>query len=164
MANLLVLGHDSFGVSVAEAAQASGKYEKVSLLDDANPAAIGWLSSYLQHRDMYEFAYPAFEDNLTRMGWIRKLQEGGYQIGSVIHPSAVVSPSARLGEGVCILANAVVDAGAELREGVMVQIGALVECDVKLEPGVRVSVGAVALSTSRMQACEVVRAGNVVRD
>ncbi|TKB49752.1 UDP-3-O-(3-hydroxymyristoyl)glucosamine N-acyltransferase [Ferrimonas sediminicola] len=43
-----------------------------------------------------------------------------------IHPSAVVEPSAQLGEGVCIGANAVVEADAVIGDGVQIGAGTVV--------------------------------------
>ena len=49
-----------------------------------------------------------------------------------VHPSAVVDPSAKLGEGVSINANAVIEAGAEIGDGTVIGAGCYIGHDVKI--------------------------------
>jgi UDP-perosamine 4-acetyltransferase len=67
----------------------------------------------------------------------------GFQLLSVIHPSAVLSPSASLGEGVCVCPGAIVGAGARLGCNVIVNSGAIVEHDCDIGDHVHVASGAV---------------------
>jgi UDP-perosamine 4-acetyltransferase len=69
-------------------------------------------------------------------------QGKGFEIASIVHPSAVVSPSARVGRAGTFLANAVVNAQAELGENVLVNTGAIIEHDCRLENHVHVASGA----------------------
>ena len=52
-----------------------------------------------------------------------------------VHPSAVVSPEAKLGEGVSINANAVIEAGAEIGDGTVIGAGCYIGHDVKIGAG-----------------------------
>ena len=49
-----------------------------------------------------------------------------------VHPSAVVSPDAKLGEGVSINANAVIEAGAVIGDGTVIGAGCYIGHDVKI--------------------------------
>lgn len=49
-----------------------------------------------------------------------------------VHPSAVVSPDAKLGQGVSINANAVIEAGAEIGDGTVIGAGCYIGHDVKI--------------------------------
>jgi len=49
-----------------------------------------------------------------------------------VHPSAVVSPEATLGEGVSINANAVIEAGASIGDGTVIGAGCYIGHDVKI--------------------------------
>lgn len=49
-----------------------------------------------------------------------------------VHPSAVVDPSAKLGEGVSVGPNAVIDAGAEIGPGTMIGAGCYIGHNVKI--------------------------------
>jgi UDP-3-O-[3-hydroxymyristoyl] glucosamine N-acyltransferase len=53
-----------------------------------------------------------------------------WQVG--VHPSAVVSPEAKLGAGVSINANAVIEAGATIGDGTVIGAGCYIGHDVKI--------------------------------
>lgn len=73
----------------------------------------------------------------------QRLRSQGYGFLSVVHPAAVVSSHARLGEGVQIMAGAVIQAGVRLGDGCIVNTGAVVDHDCTLEENVHVAPGAV---------------------
>ena len=52
-----------------------------------------------------------------------------------VHPSAVVSHEAKLGQGVSINANAVIEAGAEIGDGTVIGAGCYIGHDVKIGAG-----------------------------
>lgn len=63
----------------------------------------------------------------------RRVVEYGLEPVSVVHPSAIISGSARLGRGVNILAGVIVGADAEIGDNVIVNSGAIVEHDCTIE-------------------------------
>ena len=67
----------------------------------------------------------------------------GARWGTVVHAAAVVSPSARLGQGVCVYAGAVVNAAAQVEDHVLVNTAAVVEHDVEVGAFALVGPGAV---------------------
>lgn len=62
---------------------------------------------------------------------------------TIVHARAWVSPSARLGRGVVVLAGAIVNAGAVIGDHCIVQTGAVVEHHVRLGDFTQVGPGAV---------------------
>jgi UDP-perosamine 4-acetyltransferase len=70
----------------------------------------------------------------------------GFEAVSVVHPSAVVAPSAVVGRGATILTRAVVNADARLGEDVIVNTGAVVEHDCVVGDHVHVATGALLAS------------------
>lgn len=78
-------------------------------------------------------------DNAVRKEVVEKLH---CRFGIAIHPSAVVSPSAEIGEGTVIMAGAVVNAGARIGKHCIINTGATVDHEcligdfVHIAPGV----------------------------
>lgn len=116
----------------------------------------------------------------ARMAAIERFRAEGYAFVPVIHPAAVVSPSAHIGRAVQIMAGAIVNAHARLGNDVIVNTGAIVEhhCHVgddahmatgaRLGGGVEVGArshigaGATVLHGIRIASDAVVGAGAVV--
>jgi UDP-perosamine 4-acetyltransferase len=119
----------------------------------------------------------------ARMRVWQQLLDLQFDIVDVIHPAAVISPHAKFGRGVTVLARAVVNASAVLGDNVVVNTGAIVEHDCQIgdhvhlatgcvlaggvivEPGAFVGAGAVLKPGVRIGRQSVVGAGAaVVRD
>ena len=90
----------------------------------------------------FDGAVVAFGDNDIRLEWTLKLAARGVALATVIHPTAWVSPRAKLGGGTVVLAQGVVGTGARLGRAVIVNTGASVDHDCTLGDGVHVSPGA----------------------
>lgn len=73
--------------------------------------------------------------NDTRLTLGAKVVCQGARLVSAIHPSAVISSSARLGQGVCICAGAVIGPGAQLGDQVIVNTGSTIDHGSLLEEG-----------------------------
>ena len=67
--------------------------------------------------------------------------ECGLKPFTVIHPRAVVSSSADIGRGACILAGAILSTESRLWENVTVNIGAMIESHCDLRPHVQLGAG-----------------------
>ncbi|HEV3023789.1 MAG TPA: acetyltransferase [Pirellulales bacterium] len=78
-------------------------------------------------------AIVAIGHNPNRLKIARQLSALKLKFGNAIHPSAVVSPSASLGEGIVICPQTVVWAGAKLGDHVIVNSGSVVEHDCVLD-------------------------------
>ena len=93
----------------------------------------------------------------------RRLEARGWQFTSVRHPSAVVSPFARVSPGAQLLAGCVVQPGAEIGEGCIVNTGAVIEHDVRLGEFVHVACGAVLCGNVQVGAHSHIGAASVVK-
>lgn len=80
-------------------------------------------------------AIVAIGHNPNRLRVARQLSALNLKFGNAIHPSAVVSPSANLGEGIMICPQSVVWSGAKLGDHVIINTGAVVEHDCVLDDG-----------------------------
>lgn len=103
-------------------------------------------------------------DNRPRQRLFALARRHGLRPMSVLHPSAVISPSARLGCGAVVLATAVVNAAARLGDHVLVGSGAIIEHDVRVGAHAHVATGARVCGAARVGAGAHVGAGAVVRE
>jgi len=96
----------------------------------------------------------------------RKLFESAVALGliplTVVHPSAVCSRRARLGEGCVLYPAVVVNAGATLGINVIVNTGAIVEHDCVVGDHVHVATGARLAGTVKIGALAHIGAGATV--
>ena len=140
---LLIVGGGGHGRSVAEAAELSGTFDVVGFLDDALPigqpvlrrvvlGAVANLSQLDSYRVACDQVIVAVGNNTVREKLVKQLIDAGFDIASVIHPRAVVSPSVALGIGSAVMAGAIVGTEAQLGVGVIVNCGAVVDHHAKV--------------------------------
>lgn len=163
MKSLLILGAGGFGQMVKETAVALG-YENVVFLDDAAKAedVIGMCCDYVLKHSEYPAAVAAFGNNKTRLFWTEKLLEEGYEVPVIIHPSAIVSPSAVLEPGCFIMQRAVVNTNTKIGKAVLVNSGAVVDHDSVVEKGAHVGLGSVVKAHCTIKEGHKVEAGEVI--
>lgn len=87
-------------------------------------------------------AFASVGDAAPRERAFAMLRELGFVPLTLIHPRAMVSASAVLGEGAAILAGAIINAHARLAENVIINSGAIVEHDCRIGAGAHVATGA----------------------
>lgn len=80
--------------------------------------------------------------HLVRRKVFRRLKKAGYELPTLIHPSAVVSESAIFGEGCQVLEGAIVQTGARIGDNCLINTGAIVSHDCRLGSNVHVGPGA----------------------
>lgn len=144
MKSLLILGAGGFGQMVKETAIQLG-YEEIVFLDDAafGQDVVGKCCDYMAKYGEYKMAVAAFGNNHTRLFWTDKLLEAGYDVPSIVHPSAIVSPSAVLGPGCFIMQRAVVNTHTHVDRAALVNSGAVVDHDSVVCAGAHVGLGSV---------------------
>jgi UDP-perosamine 4-acetyltransferase len=126
-------------------------------------------------------AIVAIGDNRIRSSYARKLAAAGLTLVNAIHPSAVISPTARLGNDLMIAAGAIVCTEARIADSAIINTAAVVdhECEIGeaafIAPGVRlagrvtvgegafIGVGANVLPCLRIGEHSIVGGGTLVR-
>ena len=143
--NLLILGAGSHGQEVRELAQGLNIFRKIAFLDDSpeKTEAIGPCSGFERYVWEYPVAISAVGDHGLRMKWLAELARAGYVLPVLIHPGAVVSPSASVGYGTVICARATVGAGSVIGSGCIISSGATIDRNVILPDGTHVDCGQV---------------------
>jgi sugar O-acyltransferase (sialic acid O-acetyltransferase NeuD family) len=135
---LLIIGGGGHGRAIAEAA--TGDFTVAGFLDDGDAVAFGeWqvlgrTDSIAQQRDRADAVIVAIGNNRVRAAMVQRVTASGFNLVTVVHPRAIVAPSARIGRGSAIMAGAVVGTEAVLGEGVIVNSGGVVDHHCRVEP------------------------------
>lgn len=147
MKRLAIWGAGAHARVVAEAAELSG-WTAPDMFDraEARPSdpwrLLGDDQSLLQRLGEFDGVVVALGDNHQRLDWTLKLETHGAPIPTIVHPTAWVSPRARLGAGTVVLAGGIVSTGARLGRAVIVNTGASVDHDDLIGDGVHIAPGA----------------------
>jgi sugar O-acyltransferase (sialic acid O-acetyltransferase NeuD family) len=72
-----------------------------------------------------------------------KARQAGFEFINLVHPSAVVSPSVELGQGVQIMAGAVIQADSKIADNVIINSRAIIEHDCVIAAHSHIGPGAV---------------------
>ena len=165
---LLVVGAGGHGRSVAEAVLMSGDFEMVGFLDDGAFArggdvlglpVLGPANAFADYAALALHAVVAIGNNALRQKMCAQLQAAGFALARVVHPRAIVSPRAQLGEGVAVMAGAIVGTEAVLGQGVIVNCGAVVDHHAQVHDFGHLGVNACMAGGSVMGALAWMQAG-----
>jgi UDP-N-acetylbacillosamine N-acetyltransferase len=126
---LYIFGATGHGEVLADIADVCG-YDEIIFLDDENPKHPS-LSDIGQSRDV-PIALGILS-NQRRSVMFQKLVSEGFKIATLIHPSAVISKSAHIGQGSVVMPGVIVNSGAYVGEGVILNSGSIIENGCKIE-------------------------------
>lgn len=113
-----------------------GRWRDVPIIPQRKRSLAEW-------RDVCPNAFVAIGGTDIRERVMLSLEAAGFALVTLVHPSAVVSPSAELGAGTLICPRAVINADARIGRGCIVNTGAIVEHDCKVGDFCHISPGAV---------------------
>jgi len=143
-----ILGAGGLGKVMLEAIQAEGKHSVAGFLDDqvrdqfcALPI-LGPLASLagLRRRKISGVALAIGDRFLkVRLDLIATIWSSGLRAINVVHPTAWISPSSRLGQGLYIGPHVVIHAGASIADYCVIWSGSVIEHDVRLDENVFVA-------------------------
>jgi UDP-perosamine 4-acetyltransferase len=149
MSRLVLVGAGGHAKVVLEVFRAIGGFDIVGLVDPKPPsptvlgvpilgddAALGTLRA-----QGVEFAFVALGDNRMRQKVGAQLRTLGFALPAAIHPSALISPSARIGEGVVVMASAAVGTETVIDELAILNTGAIIDHDNRLGAASHVAPG-----------------------
>jgi sugar O-acyltransferase (sialic acid O-acetyltransferase NeuD family) len=167
---LILFGAGGHAKVMAEAWLAANEGGEIAFLDDsANAATRTPLGHAVKGgRGWLEATWPeapvalAIGNNKARDLLIDTLRASGRQLATIVHPAAVVSPSARLGEGCFLAAGSIVNAEAELAEGVIVNTGASVDHDGRIGRCAHIAPGARLCGNVRIGARSLIGVGSAL--
>lgn len=161
---LAIIGAGGHGKVVADTAQACG-YDAISFVDAAWPERLQhgrWPITGTPDSDVAAPLFCGVGRNDVRAQLFAELALD--HSPTLVHPSAVLSPSVSLGAGTLVVAGAVVNADARLGRGVIINTSASVDHDCLLEDFVHVSPGAHLAGGVRIGTGSWIGIGAVVRE
>jgi len=187
--DIVIVGAGGHGKIVLEILRLKGEHRVVGFVD-ADPTlegqtvaglpVLGSAGALGKLKGKVKGAIVAIGDNRTRSAYAQKLRLQGLSLVSAIHPAAIVSSAARLGNNIVIAAGAtvctdtqvgdlsiintgaVVDHECMIGEAAHVCPGALLAGRVTLETGVFVGLGAKVIQCLSIGAWSTIGAGAVI--
>lgn len=167
---IAVFGAGGHGKVVVDAIQRNAALDLVCVVDDKPTAGAtvlgrpvaGGREALLARRGEIDGVIVAIGDNRARLEVARWIVSQGMLLQSVVHPAAVVAPSATVGAGALVMPGAVVNAEARIGANAIINSGAVVEHDCEVEETVHVAPGAVLCGGARIGAGALIGAGAVV--
>lgn len=123
---LYMYGASGHGLVCADIARAMG-YDEIIFLDDA-PKMDGEINAlcFDDELEKYDIFVSIGSSNARKIVSERVLK-AGFNLVSLIHPSAIISSSAIIASGVCVMPNAVINANAIIANGAIINSGAIIE-------------------------------------
>jgi sugar O-acyltransferase (sialic acid O-acetyltransferase NeuD family) len=150
----LILGAGSIALETLEIADASGGFEPLRFVNSLERPAPGATHAGLPVFWVDELPYGPADCWLVagivstrRRSFVETMARRGYRFASVVHPSAVISRRAQMGEGCVIHAGVIVSSNTRLEANVIVNRGCLIGHDnlfhsfCTLAPGANVAGG-----------------------
>lgn len=147
--SILIVGGGGHGRVVADAARLSGQWGRIAFVDDLYPVldsagswpVIGTVAELDLLASEWGEAVIAIGNNTTRIAVLESAKTCGFDIVSVIHPSAQIAEDVTIGEGTVVFANAVVNTGSVLGNACIVNTAVTVDHDDQIGTGVHLSPG-----------------------
>ena len=157
--HLVIWGAGGHGKVVLDVARGAGRFQHIVFLDD-NPARSGLdfcgcpITGGPAELPRFAGAFfiVAVGHNRTRALCFRRALESGLVPAALVHPAAIVSPSASIGGGTVVMPGVVINAGASIAENCIVNTGAIVEHDCAIGAHVHISPRAVLGGAVRVAA------------
>lgn len=156
--NVVIIGAGGHGKAIAEIVKACGDNFLGFLDDDASKETIGLIADYEKYLDSY------FVIGIGNPKIREELSELPCKWYTVVHPSAIISPSAKISEGTVVMANTVINADARIGKHSIINTAAVVEHDNEIEDFAHISVGVRLGGTVKVGKGTLVGIGAVVKN
>ena len=155
MESVILAGGGGHARQIIEIVTARGEY-RIAGITDAHPAKQGVfidkvpvigsdevLPHYFKRGVRRAFvSLGSTDDTGMRINLYKLLTEIGFELITVIHPSAVISASATMGRGNALMAGSIINARARLGHNCIINTGAIVEHDCTIGDHVHIATGA----------------------
>lgn len=161
--NLLIVGAGQYGCIAKETAEAVGDFDKIDFADNHSSLAVVRTDEIESRKEEYSMVFVSIGDCQVRLDLIEKLKRMGYEIITLIHPKAYVSPSAEIGAGCIVEPNATVQANARIEEGCLICAGAVVNHNAVVGKGCQIDCNATVPARSVVEQKTKIECGQVFK-
>jgi acetyltransferase EpsM len=169
MNKIAIIGGGGHARVIAEIVLQSTDLLLVGCFDDAvergmelwdGVRSLGPLNTAGKTSDQIDGFISGIGNNLLR----KKIEESNPKLFwmSVIHPSAMISPSARIGSGSVILAGAVIATNVSIGNHVIVNANVVVDHDSQIKNFVHLSIGSLIGSNSIVEETSLIQIGQII--
>jgi len=164
---IAIIGAGGHGKVVLDAVLSAGKHVVAGIVDD-NTELVGTrlfdvpIAGNIADLEHVEGYIIAIGDNRIRREKYNIYLQAGYTPVTVIHPSAVISPSARIGRGTVVLANVVINPDASIGDNVALYTSCTIDHECGISDHSYVSPGCNICGRARVGVGTMVGAGAVV--
>lgn len=159
---VVIIGAGGHGRVVADIIKQSGD-KVLGFLDDAdikNLPMLGKVKDCVNYKDNYFIV--AIGNNEIRRKIMEKYPDLNYY--TAIHPSVVISPDVKIGEGSCVMPLAVINNGATIGEHCIINTHSTIEHDCVIGDFVHVCPGATLCGTVNVGDNTQIGAGGVIKN
>lgn len=136
--NIVVIGHGGHSKVIVDMILSIGennivgflddKYEEIRLIEDSYCGPISSAERLLEKFSDIKLVI-AIGDNKIRRSMVQKLNLSYEYYVTVIHNSAVISPTAKIGHGTVIMPNSVINADSRIGHHSIINTGSVIEHD-----------------------------------
>ena len=169
---IFVYGAGGHGKVVADLLLSRGENEFVGFVDDREelwgrnvigfPVLGGWQWLHREASHSSVATVLGVGDNQSRQLLAERCAAWNIELLTVVHATATISQSARLGRGTVVMAGTIINSDARVGTGVIVNSGAVVEHDVEIGDYAHVAPRAAMGGASRLGAFSHLGLGAVV--
>jgi UDP-N-acetylbacillosamine N-acetyltransferase len=135
--SIFIYGASGHGKVIADIIQASGFTVGGWIDDDATKPFLSWEDFCALHS--HASIALGLGSNELRYAIAKKIKHAGHSLPVLIHPTAVVSPSASLQEGSVVMPLCVINAETKIAAGTIINSGSIIEHNCSIGEYVHIS-------------------------
>ena len=135
MKKIYIYGASGHGLVVADIAKACS-YEEIIFIDDGENEYPSFNEIQKNHHIPIALG---IGNNMIRQKLFNKLKKMGFEIVTLVHPTAILSSSSMIGEGSVIMPQVVVNTKSNIGKGVILNTGAIIEHENNIKDFVHIS-------------------------
>ena len=158
MKELVIIGAGQYGQNVRDIVMSNGSYDTISFADDKSSIARYTIEEAINLNGVDLFV--AIGNPQIRESICHQLKEKCKNAVSIIHRSAYVAKSAKIGKGCIVEPGAIINANVEIAEGTFICAGAIINHNSKIGSYAQIDVGVIIPSNKDIKDYTKVEVGD----